>query len=241
MTLLIISFLAGLLTVLAPCILPVLPVVIGASATSRSRTTPFVVIGSLALSILVFTYILKASTLFIETPPAVWAYVSGGILSIFGLILLVPNLWEQLPGLGHWSGRTNKLLGVGYRKHNFWGDVLIGAALGPVFSTCSPTYFVILANVLPVNFALGSVYLVAYIVGLILPLLLIALLGQGITNWLTAISDSHGWFKRSLGFLFVIIGLAVMFGLDRWFELWILEAGVFDITTLEYTLLKFLP
>ena len=71
MTLLFISFIAGVLTVLAPCILPLLPVVVGSSVGARSKATPFIVIGSLALSILLFTYLLKASTAFISIPPYV--------------------------------------------------------------------------------------------------------------------------------------------------------------------------
>ena len=71
------SFFSGVLTVLAPCILPLLPVIIGTSAGARSKITPYVVIGALSLSILVFTYVLKASTLLIDIPQSFWAYFSG--------------------------------------------------------------------------------------------------------------------------------------------------------------------
>src|SRR3989338_9998715 len=99
MTFLIVSFIAGVLTVLAPCILPLLPVVIGSSAAGRSRYTPYIVVGSLALSIILFTYLLKASTVFIMVPPQFWTYLSGGILLLFGVALVFPSLWERLPGL----------------------------------------------------------------------------------------------------------------------------------------------
>ena len=167
MTLFIVSFIAGVLTVLAPCILPLLPVVVGSAASGRSKWTPYVVVGSLSLSIILFTFLLKASTAFIMVPPQVWTYLSGGILVIFGLVLVFPVLWEKLPGLSKISASSNQLVGEGYRQKNFWGDALIGAALGPVFSSCSPTYFVILASVLPASFALGTAYLLAYTAGLI--------------------------------------------------------------------------
>jgi len=156
MTLLLISFVAGLLTVLAPCVLPLLPVIIGSSVGARSKATPYIVIGSLALSILIFTYLLKASTALIDIPPYVWSYLSGGILFGFGLTLLFPTLWEHLPFVNKGSVGANKILGAGYQKKSIWGDVLMGAALGPVFSTCSPTYFVIIATVLPASFLLGT-------------------------------------------------------------------------------------
>ncbi len=85
MTLLIVSFIAGVLTTLAPCILPLLPVVIGSAASWRSRFTPYIVVGSLSVSIILFTYLLKASTAFIMIPPEVWTYFSGGIIILLVL------------------------------------------------------------------------------------------------------------------------------------------------------------
>src|SRR3989344_6727781 len=159
MAFLLVSFVAGVLTVLAPCILPLLPVVVGSAASGRSRWTPYIVIGSLSLSVIVFTFALKVSTAFIMVPPQFWTYLSGGILMLFGIALLFPSLWENIPGLAKLQSGSNKLMGSGYQKKSFWGDALIGASLGPIFSTCSPTYFVILASVLPVSYALGTLYL----------------------------------------------------------------------------------
>jgi len=241
MTFLVISFLAGVLTVLAPCILPLLPVVIGAGASGRSRATPYIVIASLAVSIIAFTFLLKVSTVFITIPPSVWTYLSGGILIGFGLILTFPTLWDSLPGLARLSGKSNKLVGTGYQKKTVWGDMLIGAALGPVFSTCSPTYFVILATVLPASFVLGTVYLLAYVFGLSLVLLLIALLGQKFANRLTLFSDSRGWLKKGFGWLFVVLGILIILGFDKKIEIKILDSGYFDVTKVEQKLLEKAP
>ena len=138
MTLLLLSFVAGILTVLAPCILPLLPVVIGSGVGARSRHTPYIVIASLGASILIFTYALKFSTIFIDIPPYVWTYISGGILILFGFVLAFPALWDRVPGVQRLSVQSNQVLGSGHTKKSWYGDVLVGAALGPVFSTCSP-------------------------------------------------------------------------------------------------------
>lgn len=241
MTFLIVSFIAGVLTVLAPCILPLLPVVVGSSAAGRSRATPFIVVGSLAVSIILFTYLLKASTAFIAIPPFVWTYLSGGILIAFGLTLVSPALWERLPGMSRLSAGSNKLVGAGYQKKSVWGDALIGAALGPVFSTCSPTYFVILASVLPVSFALGTAYLLSYVLGLSLVLLLIALLGQRFADQLTRIADSRGLVKRWIGVLFLVLGLLIATGYEKKLETALLDGGYFDITRFEQKLLERVP
>lgn len=237
MAFVLISFIAGALTVLAPCILPLLPVVIGSSASGRSRWTPYRVVGSLAFSVIIFTYLLKASTALIMVPPEFWAYLSGGILALFGLTLLFPAIWGRVPWLARLSAGSNQLAGRGYRRHSGWGDVLIGVALGPIFSTCSPTYFVILSAVLPVSFALGTFYLLAYIVGLSLVLFLIALLGQRFAHKLTRVSDPNSLFKRSMGVLFIILGLLIITGYEKKLEIAILDIGYFDITQIERKLL----
>lgn len=238
MTFLAISFIAGVLTVLAPCILPLLPVVIGSSVSGRSKATPYIVVGSLALSIIVFTFVLKASTVFITIPQSFWSYVSGGILALFGLTLLFPSVWSAVPGMNKLSVGSNKLLGSGHQKKSFWGDVTVGAALGPVFSTCSPTYFVILASVLPASFALGTIYLLAYVVGLSIVLLLIALLGEKFVGRLTVLSDPNSNFKKWIGALFILLGIMIIFGLDKKLETSILDSGYFDVTSIEQKLLE---
>lgn len=238
MTLLIVAFIAGVLTVLAPCILPLLPVVVGASASGRGRTTPYVVVGSLAVSIILFTYLLKASTALIMVPPQFWMYLSGIIIVFFGLTLVFSGMWSKIPGVSSISIGSNKLVGAGYKRKSIFGDIMIGASLGPVFSTCSPTYFVILASVLPASFALGTIYLLAYTIGLSLVLLLIGLLGQRFANRLTALSDPKSYFKRVIGVLFVILGILIVFGLEKKVEIVILDSGYFDITKVEQVLLK---
>ena len=233
-----ISFIAGMLTVLAPCVLPLLPVVIGSTAGSRSRATPFIVVGSLALSIIIFTYVLKVSTAFVMIPAEVWSYLSGGILTLFGLTLLLPHWWAKVPGVNRLTINSNKVMGSGYQQKSFWGDVLVGASLGPIFSTCSPTYFVILASVLPVSFFLGSIYLLAYTFGLGLVLLLVGVLGERFTHKLTWLADPESWFKRGLGLLFIILGLAIAVGWEKKLETSILNSGYFDVTKVETGLLQ---
>jgi cytochrome c biogenesis protein CcdA/glutathione peroxidase-family protein len=238
MTFLAISFIAGLLTVLAPCVLPLLPVVVGSAAASRGRATPYIVVGSLALSVIAFTFILKVSTAFVAVPPEVWTYISGGILALFGFLLVFPALWERLPFMATMSSQSNMLLGAGYQRKNALGDAMVGVALGPIFATCSPTYFVILASILPVSFFLGTAYILAYVAGLSLVLLLIALLGQRFADRLAWASDPKGWFKRSIGILFILLGLLIASGYEKKLEVALLENGLFDITKVEQYLLQ---
>jgi thiol-disulfide isomerase/thioredoxin len=128
-------------------------------------------------------------------------------------------------------------LAAGGEKSGVLGDALVGAALGPVFSTCSPTYFLVLAAVLPQQPLVGLVYLIAYALGLSLALFGIALAGQKLVKKLRFASNPSGTFKRTLGALFIVVGVAIISGLDKKVEAGILGAGFFDVTKIEQQLL----
>ena len=68
----LLSLIAGALTVLAPCVLPFLPVIVGGSLGHGSRRRPYLIAGALVVSLLVFTLLLKASTAFLNIDRACW-------------------------------------------------------------------------------------------------------------------------------------------------------------------------
>jgi cytochrome c biogenesis protein CcdA len=238
MLLLLLSFLAGLLTVLAPCILPLLPVIVGGSMAEGkvNKRKAVTIVASLGVSVLVFTLLLKVSTAFISIPDYTWKVLSGGVVLTLGIVTLFPSLWRN-KFLSRLNTKSNIALGKGDSKKSFWGDVVVGAALGPIFSTCSPTYFVVLATVLPASPLLGLTYLLTYILGLCLALLLVASLGQRLMEKLHVAANPNGKFKKVLGVLFILVGIAILTGFDKKVETRLLEFGVFDVTKIEQRLL----
>ena len=232
----VVSFVAGVLTALAPCVLPLLPVIVGGSIASGNRNRAYTITFSLGLSIIICTLLLKASTVLINVPQSTWQLISGLIILAFGIVMLFPRLWDTLPLVNVLNRSSNQLLARGYQQNSFWGDVVMGAALGPVFASCSPTYFVILATVLPASFGMGILDLFAYALGLSLALLFIALLGQRFVDTLGVTIEPGGWFRRALGILFVIVGIAVATGAMARVESWLLNKG-FDLSFIEQQLL----
>ena len=125
MILLFVSFAAGTLTVLAPCILPLLPVIVGGSLTGEGKDAHkkkvLTIVVALGLSVMVFTLLLKVSTLFIAVPEYVWKLISGGTIILLGLVTVFPSLWEAFS----WSacgGKesaycSRKSLPLQYRRH----------------------------------------------------------------------------------------------------------------------------
>lgn len=230
---LLLSLAAGVLTVAAPCVLPLLPVVVGGAIVRggdkrRERWRPYVIAASLAASVVLFTLLLKATTVLLGIPPQVWQLVSGGIVILLGVDLLFPALWDRLSLALGMQARSGTMLDRSVSRQSVAGDLLTGAALGPVFSSCSPTYALIVAAVLPVSFAEGVLYTVAYAVGLAGMLLLIALVGRRLVRRLGWLADPTGWFRRAIGAIFVLVGLAVITGFDKQLQTWILDAGLYD-------------
>lgn len=233
MHLLIVSYFAGVLTVAAPCILPLLPVIVGGSIviddTKKRWWRPLVITGSLAVSVILFTLLLKATTSLLGVPQFVWNGISGIIVLLFGISLLFPHAWEWFVLKSGLYGQSNKLMEwTGHTQPGLAKDVLMGASLGPIFSSCSPTYALIVAAILPASFYQGLSYLVAYALGLATVLLLIAVAGQSLVRKLGWLSNPSGLFRKVVGVLFVVVGLAVLTGLDRSFQTYVLEQGWYD-------------
>ncbi|MDO8626110.1 MAG: cytochrome c biogenesis protein CcdA [Candidatus Magasanikbacteria bacterium] len=238
MFLLVVSFIAGVLTALAPCVLPLLPIIIGGSVAGRRARSAVVIALSLSASIILFTLVLKFSTALIDIPPLFWRGFSGVIIILFGIASLWPRLWDTINFKFGLSSHSESLLAGSGKISGRRGDILLGAALGPVFSSCSPTYFLILATVLPSSFWRGLIYLVAYAAGLSLVLLLISWLGQKLLKNTRALTNPDGWFKRFLGALFIVVGVLIIFGLDKNLQTFLIERGYYRPSNWEERLLK---
>lgn len=226
MLLLLGALVAGILTTLAPCVLPLLPVIVGGSldqSSRRSRRRAYLITASLGASVVLFTLVLKASTALIGIPTSVWQWISGSILIVLGLFSAFPSLWEYVSMRLSLQQRSAERLAAARQREGTAGAVLTGAALGPVFTSCSPLYGYVIVTVLPASFGQGIALLIAYVIGLCGTLLAIALLGQrfiGAARWA---ADPHGWFRRGLGWIFILVGIAVIAGWDKDFQTWVIE------------------
>lgn len=235
-----ISILAGVFTVVAPCILPLLPIVIGASEAGEKRISrrAITVIASLSVSVVVFTLLLKATTLLISIPQIFWTTFSGIVIVLVGLAIAFPSLWAKIPFVSKLSIASNKALGAGYKKKSYKGDILMGLALGPVFTTCSPTYLFIIATALPASFFVGFTYLLGFTFGLAVSLLLVAYFGQRIISKISENIRATGNIKKMFGVLIVVVGILILTGYDKKIETLILDSGYGATIKLEDSLIK---
>jgi cytochrome c biogenesis protein CcdA len=224
-----VALLAGGLSVLAPCVIGLLPVLIGRSVMSGSRAhSAGLVIAGLCVSIIVFSALLKASTLLIGVPQRTWQVVAGVILVGFGVASLVPQIWDAAAAWARLAQIGDRGAARGIRRQSRLGDVVLGASLGPVFSACSPTYAVIVAVILPASPVEGLAYLVAYVTGLAIMMVVIVAGGRRAVTALGWGIDPRGWFRRMLGALFIVLGIAIATGLDKELLTFVVENGWFD-------------
>lgn len=232
------ALLAGVLTTLAPCVVPMLPIIVGgsivgvggdrdpeeaAAARRTARRRAYIIVGSLGASVAAFTLLLKATTYLITVPPETWSIVSGVILIGLGLISLFPQLWDRISSAISLQSRTTNQLSKARQREGITGDILTGVALGPVFSSCSPLYGYVIVTVLPSDFWYGVALLAAYVVGLCATLLAISLAGQRLLRNVRWMADPHGWVRRGLGAIFVLVGIAILFGFDRDVQAWVIQ------------------
>ncbi len=236
----LIAVLAGILTALAPCILPFLPIIIGSSETDGRRISQraLVVIGSLSVSVILFTLVLKASTLLIDIPQVFWNTFSGTTIVLVGFAIISPSLWSRISFVQKISNLGNKAIGTGFQKKNYLGDTLIGFALGPVFTTCSPTYLFIIATILPVGFAVGFIYLLGFTLGMVISLLLIAYFGGQLVKKITNHMGATNNVKHVFGVLIILVGIAIFTSYDKKIETAILDSGYGATINFEESLIE---
>jgi cytochrome c biogenesis protein CcdA len=173
--------------------------------------------------VVVFTLLLRATTALIDIPQMTWQLISGVILIALGIVSIFPRLWDAVSTKLSLQRRSDKRLVAARERGGTLGAILTGAALGPVFTSCSPLYLYVIVAVLPASFAEGVVLLLAYAIGLCGTLLLVSLLGQKVIGKARWIANPDGNFKRLLGIIFVLVGIAVILGIDKDLQFWILE------------------
>ncbi len=233
MLLFVISFIAGVLTILAPCVLPVLPVILWWTLNESNYKRIISIILSFMISIIVFTFLLKISTVFITIDQQIWKTISGGILIIFWVISIYPAVREQckyLFGIKQisWPKESQSLL---------W-QILLWASLGPIFTTCSPTYTLIIATTLPLSVFQGTISIILYALGLGFAVWMIAIFGKKLIKKLNIISDGDWWFKKILWIVIILTGIAIITWFDKTIETTIIDSGWYGVTNFEENLVK---
>ena len=130
------AFLAGIVTVLSPCILPVLPVVLSGSV-GGGKSRPWGIITGFIVSFTVFTLTLSALVQTLGLDPDVLRWVAAGLILVFGLVLVVPVLKDKFMA---WTtalvSRSTAPVRPGKPAGGYWSGLVLGLGLGVVWTPC---------------------------------------------------------------------------------------------------------
>jgi cytochrome c-type biogenesis protein len=228
------SFLAGLLTVLSPCVLPVLPLVLG-TATSEHRFGPLALAAGLALSFTAIGLFVATIGFAIGIDESVFRAASAVLMITVGLVLMSPRMQERLAVAGGPIGNLAEQRFGGFSTSGLTGQFLVGALLGAVWSPCvGPTLGA--ASVLASQGEdLGRVTLTMLVFGLgsALPLAMLGFLTrETLIRWRGRMLGAGKNIKVIFGALLAAIGILVLFGLDKRIEAFLVSVSPEWLTTL---------
>ena len=221
------ALLAGALSVLSPCVLPLLPIVLG-TAASAHRLGPLALAIGLALSFTVIGLFVATVGFAMGLDTGVFRTISAILLIGVGLVLLVPKLQEQFAlaaaPVSNWAGSYTD----NYTPGGVAGQFGLGLLLGAVWSPCvGPTLGA--ASVLAAkgeDLRQGALTMLAFGIGAALPLMLLGFVSrEAMMRWRGRMMETGKVGKTLLGLLLVAVGLLVATNLDKRLETVLVDAS----------------
>jgi cytochrome c-type biogenesis protein len=220
------AFLAGLLSILSPCVLPLLPVVLG-SAVSEHRLGPVALAAGLALSFLALGLFVATIGFSLGLDAEMFRAIAAVLLLLAGIVLVVPALQSRLSAaaapLGNWMQQR---FGAVTQRTGLSGQFGVGVLLGAVWTPCvGPTLGA--ASVLAAqgrDLTHVALTMLMFAIGTALPLLLLGFVSrQALLRWRSRMLATGRTGKIALGVILVATGLLILGGWDKPMETALLD------------------
>jgi len=208
------ALVGGVLSILSPCVLPILPIALGAAA-SEHRWGPLLLATGLAVSFVAIGLFVATIGFSIGLDADIFRDVAAALMIAIGTVLLVPRFQARLAlasaPLANWSDRH-----LGATRHG--GQLSAGLLLGAVWSPCvGPTLGA--ASILAAQGRdLGevAVTMLAFGLGAALPLAALGLLSrEALLGWRTRLLAGGARAKALFAIVIVSTGVFVLTGLDK--------------------------
>jgi len=213
----ILAFVAGLLSILSPCVLPLLPVIVG-TAVSQHRFGPVALAAGLTLSFVTIGIFVATVGFAIGLDGDVFRLGAGLLLIAAGAVLVVPRLQvEAATAAGPVANWTEGRFG-GFDPGGLKGQFGVGVLLGAVWSPCvGPTLGAV--SILAArgeNLAEVAMVMTCFGVGAAVPLLILGLLSrETMGKWRDRMIATGSRGKAILGGILLVVGLLIVSGLDK--------------------------
>jgi cytochrome c-type biogenesis protein len=227
------AFLAGLLSIINPCVLPLIPIVL-AGAASEHRLGPLALAGGLALSFTAIGLFVAVVGFAIGLDGEFFRGLAAVLFVALGAILLVPALSSRVAfAAGPVANRAEQTV-AGFAPTGLGGQFAVGALLGAVWVPCSGPTIAAASVLASQGESLPTVAATMLVFGLgaALPLALLGLVSrEAMLRWRARMMAAGRGLRMALGVILVVLGLAILSGLDRAAEtalldiapLWLIE------------------
>jgi len=236
MTGLALAFVAGLLSILSPCVLPLVPIVLGAAVTAHPLGA-FALAAGLAVSFTLLGLLLALVGFGLGIDTGVFRLAAAAIMIALGAILVIPSWQAQFAAVGgpisSWADRRYG----GFVSSGATGQFAIGMLLGAVWSPCVGPTLGAASLLASQGHDLPQVTLTMAVfgIGAALPLILLGLLSRATLMRVRSRLVSAGKLgKGLLGAAFIVIGVAIVSGADKTIEAALVTASpqwLTDLTT----------
>jgi len=228
------ALLAGLLSTLSPCVLPLVPIVIG-TALGEHRHGPIALAAGLALSFVVIGLFVATVGFAAGLDQSVFRFIAAVFMILIGAVLLVPRLQLQFAAasgpVGNWA--QNRIGGLS--PHGLRGQFAVGLLLGAVWTPCvGPTLGA--ASLLAAqseNLAGVGLTMLVFGVGAAIPLLAIGMLSrEALASWRGRLLSAGSAGRALMGVVFVALGALVLAGIDKQVEAFLVDVSPDWLTAL---------
>jgi cytochrome c biogenesis protein CcdA/thiol-disulfide isomerase/thioredoxin len=219
------AFVSGVITVLSPCILPVLPIVLS-GGVGGGKARPFGVLAGFVVSFTVFTLALSAIVQALGIPVDALRIAAVVLVILFGLVMVVPWLQDRFEVLAARIARRPAGRGSPTTRRGFWSGLLVGLSLGLIWTPCvGPIMASVISLALTQHVDSGSVLItLAYTLGTSIPMLGVMLGGRALVSRVPALTRHAAGIQKGFGVLMIVMGIAIGVGWDRQFQSFVLRA-----------------
>jgi cytochrome c-type biogenesis protein len=216
------AFTAGVLTVGAPCILPMLPILLGVSIGQQSRSRPVFIVFGFILAFSAFAVLFGAFSTVLGLSHETVREISIVLLGGFGLLMLWPGPYELLLARLNGPFHTADNIRQRARSSNPGGFVL-GLALGVVWTPCAGPVLGSILTLIATSHSLArsGLLLACYATGAGGPMLLIAYGGQYVTTRVRGLARYTPVLQRAFGAAVLLVAIAFFTQYDTVVTVWL--------------------
>jgi cytochrome c biogenesis protein CcdA len=223
----LLAFAAGALTILSPCVLPLVPVVL-ASAVQRHRLGAVALAGGLITSFTLVGFVVAAFGSRLGVDSDQLRITGAVILGAAGAFLLLPKIQDRVANaaspLMAWAGERQRA----FDDSGLWGQAAIGGLLGLVWSPCvGPTLGAAIALAAQgQELSRVALTMAAFATGIAAVLLFVALLGRSLLQRMKhGLAANAKIAKILLGAMLLVVSILITSGLDRTIEAQFVQAA----------------